>query len=120
VTDTAVRLHDRRRRPGDGRQHLDHGRRQVAAGTRLIRERSPLGVGRRQRTVDHQSPHVFDGEAGGELGGRVLAVMVEALLAADVAEDRLGDHHAVESPGSEHGSVGHGPIVCPARRGGQP
>ena len=48
--------------------------------------------------VDQQLPHVLEGPARGQVDGRVLAVVEEALLSAHVTDRGLGDHHALEPP----------------------
>jgi len=49
-------------------------------------------------TLVEEVPDVLHGALLGQLRGVVLAVVVEALLATDVAHRRLGDDHALEAP----------------------
>ena len=46
--------------------------------------------------LEQQEPHVLEPALVGQLHGVVLAVVVEALLAADVADGCLGHDHALE------------------------
>ncbi len=55
----------------------------------------PVGQG----PVEQQLPHVLQRPVGGQLDGRVLPVVEEALLAPDVAHRGLGHHDAFEPPG---------------------
>ncbi|GAA3041553.1 hypothetical protein GCM10020000_20360 [Streptomyces olivoverticillatus] len=68
---------------GDARQCVAHLRGEVAQGRGLGGEGGALG-GVREEAAGHQVPDVFEGAALGELDGGVLAVVVEALGAADV------------------------------------
>ena len=52
-----------------------------------------------QRTLEQQVPHVLDRAPLRELDRVVLAVVVEAFEAADVADRRLGDDDAFEAAG---------------------
>ena len=49
--------------------------------------------------VDHEGADVREAAGAGQLDRGVLAVVVEALVAADVAEVGGGDHHAAETAG---------------------
>ena len=71
------------------------------------------GVG--QRAVDQEVPHVLEAPTLGEFRCRVLPVVVEALLAPDVAEAGLGDDHPLELCGRDVRFIG-GMEVC---EGGQ-
>ena len=91
---------ERLARQGDRRQH----RADDAAGiarkrSDLVGEGVPLPRLVGQRAVDHQPPHVLERTLLGELDGRVLAVVVEALVAADVADLGVGDDHALQAAG---------------------
>jgi hypothetical protein len=67
------------------------------SGRELGGERLALGLGGGQRAVDHQPHHVVERPALGEVDGRVLAVVVEALAAAHVAHLGVGHHHALQA-----------------------
>ena len=56
---------------------------------------------RRQAAFEHEVPHVFERALPGQLGRVVLAVVEEALLAAHVADRRLGDLHALEAAANQ-------------------
>ena len=86
-------------RCSDRRQHGADGIGQSAQRPHLGLERGALGRGDGQCAVDHELHHVAEGSLRGELDGRVLAVVVEALGAADVADLGVGDHHALEAAG---------------------
>src|SRR5215207_7553990 len=73
--------------------------------------RDAAGVGvacchRGQLALEQQVPHVFERTNRRQLGGRVLAVVVEAFEAAHVAEFGVGDDHALQAAGGN--GVGHG------------
>ena len=53
------------------------------------------GVG--ERALEHEVPDVLQRALLGELDAPVLAVVVEALVAADVADRGLGDDHALQA-----------------------
>jgi hypothetical protein len=53
--------------------------------------------GIRELAPEEQVPHVFDRSRGGQLDGRVLAVVEEALPAAHVTDRRLGHDDAIEA-----------------------
>ncbi len=96
--------------PGQGRQGVLDLPGQSAQGGDLGREGgAPGGVGR-ERAAEHQVPHVFEAAGGGELDGRVLAVVVEALPAPDVAQPGFGDHDSREAAGYFQGGV-HGSTI---------
>ena len=65
------------------------------SGAISLGERGALGGGR-EVALEEQEPHVLEAELVGQLHGVVLAVVVEALEAADVADRRLGHDHALE------------------------
>jgi hypothetical protein len=90
-------LGELRQRGADGR--WDHPQRR-----HLGSERAPLGE-RRQPALEHEEPHVLERPALGELDRVVLAVVVEALEPADVADGGLGDHDPFEAPGDLVGEV---------------
>ena len=54
--------------------------------------------------VEEELPHVLERALGGQLGGRVLPVVEEALLPADVAHGRLGHDDPLE-PARHLGAV---------------
>ena len=56
-------------------------------------------VGRRQASLVEQEPHLLERVRPGERGRVEPAVVVEALVAADVADRRVGDGDAVEPRG---------------------
>ena len=85
-------------RGGDRRQQSAYTGRQLAQGPDLVDEGLPLRLGR-QLALEQQVPDVLERPLLGQLDGRVLAVVVEALLAADVADRRLRDHDAFEALG---------------------
>ena len=66
------------------------------AATSAANRRAPVGVG--QLAVDEEGPDVLERAVLRQLDGVVLAVVEEALLAADVADARLGHDHALEAP----------------------
>ena len=53
-------------------------------------------AGAREVALEEEVPHVLERELVGQLDGVVLAVVVEALEAAHVADRRLGDDHALQ------------------------
>ena len=82
-----------------GQQPTHRRRGRCAAAAHLVGERPALGR-RRQVALEQQEPHVLQRALVGQLDRRVLAVVVEALEAADVADLRLGDDHALEPGGA--------------------
>ena len=62
-----------------------------------------------QAPLEHEEPHVLEAAARGQLRGRVLAVVVEAFLATDVADARLRHDEALEPSGHLGGRLAHGP-----------
>ena len=76
-------------------QQVGDRRRHDAERLHLGGERLPL-CRRREVTVDEQVPDVFERELVGQLDRVVLAVVVEALEAAHVADGRLRHDHAFE------------------------
>ena len=73
----------------------------------LRRERLPLGRAG-QAPLEEQVPDVLERQLVGQLHRVVLAVVVEALLAADVADLRLGHDDALEPGGRlDGGRVDH-------------
>jgi hypothetical protein len=103
--------------PSDPRQGPQDCRRQGAEGRQLLGEVPPTGL-LREVTVEQQVPHVLEGPVSGEVRRRVLAVVVEALVATDVAEVGLGDDEALQARWCVlwvRGG-GHGRIVPPAAR----
>ena len=74
---------------------VGHGGGELAQRSDLVEERVALG-GRRQVALEEQVPHVLEPPLVGQLDGVVLAVVVEALEAPDVADLGLGHDHALE------------------------
>ena len=74
------------------------GDRRAAAATSAAKARALVGVG--QVALEQQEPHVLERPLLGQVDGRVLAVVVEALLAADVADLGVGDDDALQAPGT--------------------
>ena len=102
-------------RGGDGGQHAaDRGRaRSAAARPRRRRPGARSASGRcpsTNRCQTSSNEHV-----PGQVDRRVLAVVVEALAAPDVADRGVGDHHPLETGRDldEGGIVRHGSIVRP-------
>ena len=88
-------------RLGDGRELSGDRRRQHPVGHDLGLEGLPLGR-RGQLALEHQVPDVLQRPLLGQVRGRVLAVVVEALLAPDVAHRRLGHDHPGQALGGLH------------------
>ena len=65
----------------------------------------------RQAAVEQQLPHVLEGATSGQIGGRVLAIVEEALAAADVADGRLGDDDSFEASGRLRPDLAGGPYL---------
>ena len=63
----------------------------------------------RELALEEQVPDVLEGADCGELGRRVLAVVVEAFAPSHVAELGLGDDHALQAAGG--GGVGGGLVM---------
>ncbi len=80
---------------GDGGQQVLHRRRDVAQRPDLLGEGLPLGRAGKVALVE-EVPDVLQRHLLGQLDGVVLAVVVEALLAPDVADFGLGHDHAFE------------------------
>ena len=69
-------------------------------GVARCRPRTPtLSQRCRKPTVERQIPHVFERPRPGQVDGAVLAVVVEAFKAADVADGRVGDDDTFETFG---------------------
>ena len=80
---------------GQRRQQRAEPRRQGAPPAHLVAERRRGGcVG--QLAPEEEMPHVLERPLLGQVDGRVLAVVEEALLPADVADRGLGHHDALE------------------------
>ena len=93
-----VRLVRRRRRDGTEDGHQPVG--QSTGRDQFGREgRGSVRVG--QLAVDEERPHLLEGAVPSQLGRVVLAVVVEALAPADIADRGLGDG----DPGQAAGDV---------------
>ena len=92
-----VERDERLARPCDLGQHVGDRRRNRAAGPDVGRERFALGERRREPALEQQVPDVFERTRLREVDRAVLAVVVEALEAADVADGRVGDDDAFEA-----------------------
>ena len=88
---------ERLRRASDRRQHAEHGGWDGSQWADLGEEGVSLGGGGREGTVEHQAPGILERPGGGEVGRRVLAVVVEALPAAYVADGGVGDRDPLEA-----------------------
>src|SRR5207302_8699254 len=72
-----------------------------------------LALGRRREVAPvQQVPHVLEGPLLGELDRVVLAVVVEALQPADVAELGLGHDRALQPAGASTASCSTGRILA--------
>ena len=81
--------------PADGGQHGTHAGRECTPAPDLCTEGGCGGrVG--EIAVEQEMPDVLERALLGQLDRRVLPVVEEALLAAHVADRRLGHHHALE------------------------
>ncbi len=118
---TGVELGERRgTRRGDGGQGGQHRGSQPTPGGEAIGEGRPF-VGLRERAEEQEVHHVLERAGGGQLDRRELAVVEEALGAADVADRRVGDDQALESgrgSGRGGGRVGRGGGGGAGRSGG--
>ena len=96
-------------------QHGLHGRGDLAERRDLGLEVGALGE-RGERAFEQQVPHVLERPLLGQLHGVVLAVVVEALEAAHVADRRLRDHHSFEPARHLFGEVLGGLDLCDAHQ----
>ncbi len=94
----AVELAAKRRLEDVWHLLFDGGLPTAAQRADLAHERLAL-AGRGQLAFEHEVPHALERARLGEVDGRVLAVVVEALLAPDVAHLGLGHDDALEPLG---------------------
>ena len=83
---------------GELREHLLDRTGDLPEGADLVEEHLPLGEGG-QLAVEEEVPDVFEGAGLGQLDRVVLAVVVEALEAADVTDVGLGDDDTFQTAG---------------------
>ena len=92
-----VERHEHLARGCDLGQHVGDRGRDRPSGPDVGGERLPLVERDREPALEHELPDVFDRPRLREVDGAVLAVVVEAFEAADVAHGRVGDDDAFET-----------------------
>ena len=96
--ETAVRQHVERRPPaGQGRQQRGEPRWHGACSRRRTSSAKAAEVAASGSSPRKNRCQTSSRERVGEVDGRVLAVVEEALLATHIADGRLGDHHALQT-----------------------
>ena len=95
-----------RRRADGGQQVGEAGRHDAEAPDRRGERRELAGVG--EVAVEEQVPRLLEADLLGQLDGGVLAVVEEALVAADVAELGVGDDDLGQALGDRDETAGVG------------